>query len=73
MVISPLQQQIKQLQERSNILDSILAIAKTPGGQISDDGKNIYFTLRKAGMTKGQIAKILNVTPAALTKYGDPD
>lgn len=72
MVSSPLEKQIKELEDRSRILDSILAKAKTTGGRITDDGKNLYFILRKSGMNKSQVAKVLDVTPAALTKFGDP-
>lgn len=72
MVTSPLEKQIKTLEERSKILDSILEIAKTPGGRISEEGKNLYYILRKSGMTKSQVARVLQVTPAALTKFNDP-
>lgn len=72
MVTSPLERQIKTLEERSKILDSILEIAKTPGGRISEEGKNLYYILRKSGMTKSQVARVLQVTPAALTKFNDP-
>ena len=73
MVTSPLEKKIKELEERARILDSILAVAKTPGGRISEKGKNLIFILRDSGMTKSNVAKILGVTPAALTKYGDPE
>lgn len=72
MVTSPLEVQIKKLQERSEVLESILKVAKTNGGRITDDGKNLYFILRRSGMTKSQVAKVLDVTPAALTRFGDP-
>lgn len=72
MVMSPLEKQIKTLEERARILDSILEIAKTPGGRITEDGKDLYFILRKSGLTKSQVARVLQVTPAALTKFGDP-
>ncbi|NMM29036.1 MAG: hypothetical protein HHJ12_17560 [Glaciimonas sp.] len=72
MVMSPLEKQIKTLEERARILDSILEVAKTPGGRITEDGKDLYFILRKSGLTKSQVARVLQVTPAALTKFGDP-
>jgi hypothetical protein len=72
MVVSPLEKQIKTLEERAKILDSILDVAKTSGGRITEDGKNLYFILRKSGLNKSQVAKILQVTPAALTRFGDP-
>lgn len=72
MVMSPLEKQIKALEERARILDSILEVAKTPGGRITEDGKDLYFILRKSGLTKSQVARVLQVTPAALTKFGDP-
>jgi hypothetical protein len=70
-IISPLQKQINDLQEKADILDKIVAVAKTDGGRITDNGKNLYFILRQAGMTKSSIAKILDVTPAALSKYSE--
>ncbi len=73
MVMSPLERQIKALEDRVKILDSIVEFAKTPGGRITDDGKNLYYILRKSGLKKSQVAKILQVTPAALTRFGDPD
>ena len=73
MVTSPLERQIKMLEERAQILDSILEVAKTPGGRISEDGKNLYYILRKSGMTKSKVARVLQVTPAALTKFGDDE
>lgn len=72
MVLSPLEQQIKALEDKAKIVDLILSVAKTQGGRITGDGKNLYFILRKAGLTKSQVAKILQVTPAALSRFGDP-
>ena len=68
-VISPLVRQIKELQNKAEILEKIVSVAKTGGGRISENGKNLYFILRQAGMTKSSIAKILDVTPSALSKY----
>lgn len=69
MAISPIQQKIQELEEDSAVLDKIVAVAKTSGGRISPDGKNLIYILRNAGMDKSTIAKLLKVTPAALTKY----
>lgn len=71
MVKSPIQLELEALQNKAATLDKIIGVAKTPGGRISDDGKNIYFILKKAGLKKSEIARILDVTPAALTKYAD--
>ena len=68
-VISPLQKQINDLQNKSDVLEKIISVAKTDGGRISEHGKNLYFILRQAGMTKSSIAKVLDVTPSALSKY----
>lgn len=64
-----LQKQIQELEDRSSTLDSIVAISKTSGGRITDNGKNLIYILRKAGLNKSKIAKILDVTPASLTPY----
>ena len=64
-----LQKQIQELEDRSSTLDSIVAISKTSGGRITDNGKNLIYILRKAGLSKSKIAKILDVTPASLTPY----
>jgi len=69
MATSPIQQQIQQLEAKAATLDSIVAVAKTPGGRLTEDGKNLVFILRRAGMSKSDVAKVLHVTPAALTKY----
>lgn len=70
MVKSKIQQDIEHLEARTKILDSILSVAKTTGGHISEDGKNLVYILKNAGLKKSEIARILDVTPAALTKYG---
>ena len=69
MVKSQIQKDIERLEEKEKTLDSILSVAKTSGGRISEDGKNLYYILRKAGLNKSKIAKVLDVTPAALTPY----
>jgi hypothetical protein len=69
MVKSRIQQEIERLEAKEKILDSIVSVVKTPSGHINDDGKNLYFILKNAGMKKSEIARILNVTPGALTKY----
>ena len=53
-----LQKQIQELEDRSSTLDSIVAISKTSGGRITDNGKNLIYILRKAGLSKSKIAKI---------------
>jgi transcriptional regulator len=68
-VKSPIQKQIEALEEKGAILDRIVSVAKTEGGRITDDGKNLYHILRQAGLNKSEIARILDVTPSALTKY----
>ncbi|AYH25817.1 hypothetical protein U1R68_07565 [Pectobacterium colocasium] len=69
MPISPIQKQLAELEKKVEILDSIIDVAKTSGGRITDDGKNLIYILRNAGMSKTDIAKLLDVSPAALTKY----
>ena len=66
---SPIQKQIEALEKKAGILDLITGIAKTSGGHISDDGKNLYHILKTAGLKKSEIAAVLDVTPAALTPY----
>lgn len=70
MVKSNIQKEIERLEEKENILDLILSVSKTNGGRISEDGKNLYFILKNAGLKKSEIARVLDVTPGALTKYG---
>lgn len=70
-ITSPLQKKIKELEERCEILDKIVSVSKTEGGRVSDHGKNLYYILRQAGMTKSDIARVLEVTPSALTRYED--
>lgn len=69
MAISPIQRQIQELEGYKAVIEKIIGVAKTPGGRISPDGKNLIYILRNAGMDKSTIAKLLDVTPAALTKY----
>lgn len=66
---SPIQKQIEELEAKAKVLELIVSVAKTNGGRISDDGKNLYHILREAGLKKSEIASILDVTPAALTPY----
>lgn len=69
MATSPIQRKIEELEAKAATLDSIVAIAKTPGGRLTEDGKNLVYILRKAGMQKSEVARVLHVTPATLTKY----
>ncbi len=68
-VKSPIQKQVEALEEKGAILDRILSVAKTESGRITEDGKNLYHILREAGLNKSDIARVLDVTPSALTKY----
>jgi transcriptional regulator len=68
-VKSPIQKQVEALEEKGAILDRILSVAKTESGRITEDGKNLYHILRGAGLNKSEIARVLDVTPSALTKY----
>lgn len=68
-VSSPIQKQIEALEADKRTLESILSVAKTNGGHITDHGKNLYFILKTAGLKKSEIARILDVTPSALTRY----
>lgn len=68
-VMSPIQKQIQELEERCKVLDLIVSVVKTPGGHLTDDGKNLYFILKNAGLKKSEIARVLHVTPSALTKF----
>lgn len=66
---SQIQQAIAALESKAETLDKIIEIAKTSGGRLTEDGQNLLRTLRKAGMRKSDVARVLNVTPATLTKY----
>ena len=66
---SQIQKELERLENKEKILDSILSVTKTNGGRITEDGKNLYYILKKAGMKKSEIARVLDVTPAALTSY----
>jgi len=66
---SPIQKHIEDLEKKASILDLITGVAKTKGGHISEDGKNLYHILKTAGLKKSEIAAVLDVTPAALTPY----
>ena len=66
---SPIQKELERLENKEKVLDSILSVTKTDGGRITEAGKNLYFILKMAGMKKSEIARVLDVTPAALTPY----
>jgi hypothetical protein len=68
-VKSPIQKQLEALEAKGAVLDLILSVAKTEGGRITDHGKNLYHILKQAGLSKSEIARVLDVTPSALTKY----
>lgn len=68
-VKSPMQIQIEALEAKAAVFDRLISVAKTEGGRITDHGKNLYYILREAGLSKSEIARTLEVTPSALTKY----
>lgn len=66
--MATLHQQITKLQESADMLEEIQAMAKTNGGRLTDFGKNLLHVCTENKMQVTKIAKLLNVTPAAVTQ-----
>ena len=69
MATSPIQEEIAELVKKAATIDNIVSVSKTRGGRLTDEGKKFVSILRKTGMSKSDVAKVLQVTPAALTKF----
>lgn len=69
MATSPIQEEIAELVKKAATIDNIVSVSKTSGGRLTDEGKKFVSILRKTGMSKTDVAKVLQVTPAALTKF----
>ena len=69
-----LQQHIARLEKSDDMLLLIQSKAKTEGGRLTQFGKDIVLTCHNNNLKVGEIAKILDVTPSAITqniaKYG---
>lgn len=66
--IRALQQQIGRLEESDNLLLLLQSKAKTEGGRLTQFGKDILLACHNNDVTVTETAKILNVTPSAVTQ-----
>lgn len=62
-------QQLAEITQKLEVLDEIVRAAKTPKGRLSDDGKSIVGILLRANVSQSDIARLLDVTPSAITRY----
>lgn len=66
---SNVHQQLAEITQKLEVLDEIVRAAKTPKGRLSDDGKSIVGILLRANVSQSDIARLLDVTPSAITRY----
>jgi len=66
--IKTLQQQIGRLEESDSLLLLIQGKAKSEGGRLTQFGKDILLACHNNDVSVGETAKILNVTPSAVTQ-----
>lgn len=66
--IRTLQQQIRRLEESDNLLLQIQGKAKTEGGRLTQFGKDILLACHNNDVTVTETARLLNVTPSAVTQ-----
>lgn len=63
-----LQQQIGRLEESDSLLLLIQGKAKSDGGRLTQFGKDLLLACHNNNIAVGETAKILNVTPSAVTQ-----
>lgn len=66
--MATIHQQIKKLEADAEIAYSIQERAKTPGGRLTNLGKDVLYALVKNDVPPSEIAKILDITPSAVVQ-----
>lgn len=66
--MATLQQQLKRLEKDADLVIGLRDAAKTSGGRLSPLGKDILHALVNNGYPNGEIAKLLDVTPSAVSQ-----
>lgn len=66
--MATIHQQLKRLEADADLIYKIRERAKTDGGRLTTFGKNFLHTCVEDEMPNGMIAKILEVTPSAVTQ-----
>ena len=66
--IKILQQQIGRLEESDHLLLLIQGKAKSEGGRLTQFGKDILLACHNNDVSVSETARILNVTPSAVTQ-----
>ena len=61
--------QVKALEERVEILNTLVLNTKTSSGNLTAEGKILYGTMIKVGLTHDQIAKLFDIKPKKLKQY----
>ncbi|QMW24075.1 hypothetical protein [Sandaracinobacteroides saxicola] len=61
---------LDKLQQSSDILESFRELAKTESGsRLSEFGRNFITIAKLAGMKQSVVAKMLDITPGAVSQY----
>ncbi len=63
-----LSSQVRQLEELNAPVWSLRATCKTPKGRFTEEAKKVIRSMSEAGMTGSDIAKLMDVTPPAISK-----
>ncbi len=66
--MATLQQQLKRLEKDADLVIGLRDAAKTSGGRLSPLGKDILHALVNNGYPNVEIAKLLDVTPSAVSQ-----
>lgn len=61
-------QQIKRLETDAELIYTLRDKAKTDGGKLTTMGVDILYSCVRSGMSQTDVAKLLDITPAAVSQ-----
>ncbi len=64
-----IRQQVKALEEAAAPVSAVRARAKKDTGRLTDFGKDLLRTGKKHSIPQAEMARLLGITPAAVTPY----
>lgn len=66
--MATLQQQLKRLEKDADLVIGLRDAAKTNGGRLTPLGKDLLHALVNNEFPNGEIAKLLDITPSAVSQ-----
>lgn len=66
--MATLQAQIKRLEKDAGLVIDLREVAKSEGGRLTPLGKDLLHALINNGYPNGEIAKLLDITPSAVSQ-----